>query len=149
MIKGLSYYIPVVIVLVLGIVAVFWLVLFIRNFVREKKGQTTCIKCKAAAPKTTQYPYLFLIPVSFGDTYDNAENYLRTHMVPIPGKQQIPTGQRACKVEVFDCPNCGGRQVEITDFLQVRGEDYAKGYYDFAYEEFRPLLEQWEKMYNR
>ncbi|MCM1182666.1 MAG: hypothetical protein NC337_04740 [Roseburia sp.] len=144
--KGLFYYIPGVIVLVLGAVAVFWLFTLIRNILRGKRGQSTCIKCKAAASKTTRCPYLFLIPVSFGDGYADAENYLRTHMVPISGTWQIPTGQRACRVEVFDCPKCGGRQVEITDFLQVRGKEVHEGCYEYAYEEFRPLLEQWENM---
>lgn len=146
--SSLTYYIPIVIVLVVIAAVALFLFTFIRNLIREKRGQSTCLKCKAAASKTTRYPYLFLIPVSFGDVYNDAENYLRTHMRPIMNKGQIPTGQRACKVEVFDCPRCNNRQVEITDFLQVRGEESPKSYYDFAYEPFRPLLEAWENMNN-
>lgn len=146
--SSLTYYIPIIVVAVVIAAVVWFLFTFIRNLIREKNGETTCLKCKAAAPKTTRYPYLFLIPVSFGDTYSDAENYLRSHMRPIMDKGQIPTGQRACKVEVFDCPRCNNRQVEITDFLQVRGTESAKAYYEFAYESFRPLLEAWENMYN-
>ena len=144
----MSYYLPGIIVLVVLVAVILFLISFIRNFIREKNGKTTCLKCKAAAPKISQYPYLFLIPVSFGDVYSDAENYLRTHMMPIMDKRQIPTGRRACKVEVFECPRCNNRQVEITDFLQVRGEECPKSYYNFAYESFRPLLEAWENMYN-
>lgn len=144
----MSYYIPGIIVLVVLAAVILFLISFIRNYIQEKNGKTTCSKCKAAAPKISRYPYLFLIPVSFGDVYSDAENYLRTHMMPIMDKRQIPTGQRACKVEVFECPRCNNRQVEITDFLQVRGEECPKSYYNFAYESFRPLLEAWENMYN-
>lgn len=143
---GLSYYIPAAAVTVAAVAAVCWIAVFIRNIIREKRGQTTCMKCKAAALKITAYPYLFLIPVLFGDVYNNAEEYLRTHMTPVLSKQQIPTGQRACMAAVFECPRCGCKQVEITDFLQVRGESYAKGHYKFAYEAFAPLLEDWERM---
>ena len=146
--SSLTYYIPAIIVVVVIAAVAWFLFTFLRNFIREKDGKTTCLKCKAAAPKITRYPYLFLIPVSFGDVYSDAENYLRSHMMPIMNKGQIPTGQRACKVEVFECPRCGNRQVEITDFLQVRGAESPKFYYDFAYEPFRPLLEAWENMNN-
>lgn len=142
----MSYYMPVIIVIVVAIPVALFLFTLIRTMIRDKKGQSTCRKCKAAAPKTSHYPYLFLIPVSFGDTYSDAENFLRSHMTPIMNKGQIPTGQRACKVEVFDCPRCNHRQIEITDFLQVRGEEVAKAYHTFDYEPFRPLLEAWENM---
>lgn len=146
--SSLSYYIPGIIVLVVSAAIVLFLFSFIRNYIREKNGKTTCLKCKAAAPGITRYPYLFLIPVSFGDVYSDAENYLRSHMTPIMDKGQIPTGRRACKVKVFECSRCNNRQVEITDFLQVRGEEYPKSYHNFAYESFRPLLEAWEDMMN-
>ncbi len=92
---------------------------------------------------------MFLLPISFGDTYDNAEKYLLSHMVPIMGREQIPTGRRACKIEVHLCSKCNKRQVVIEDFLLVRGEDYMKEYYKFSYEKFHPLLERWEEMEGR
>lgn len=144
--KGLSYYIPAAAVVAAAAVALCWGAIFIRNLIREKRGRTACIKCKAVGPRAAAYPYLFLIPVVFGKTYGCAQEYLRTHMTPILSKRQIPTGQRACRVEIFECPRCGARQVEITDFLQVRGEEYAQGHYAFDYEAFAPLLEDWERM---
>lgn len=143
---GLSYYLPVIIIGAVVVAALVFGVYFIREYLRIRKDGSTCIYCKAEAAKDSPRTYLFLLPISFGDTYDNAEKYLLSHMVPIRGREQIPTGRRACKVEVHCCKKCSKRQVVIEDFLLVRGEDYLKEYYKFAYETFRPLLEKWEEM---
>ena len=146
---SLSYYLPVIIILVvIGAVIVFG-ISFIREYVRIKKDGSTCMYCKAEAAKALPRTYLFLLPVSFGDTYENAEKYLLTHMTPIMGREQIPSGRRACKVEVHSCSKCSKKQVIIEDFLLVRGEDYLKEYYKFAYEKFRPLLVAWEEAEQR
>ena len=145
----LSYYLPIlIIVVVIGVVLVFG-VYFLREYLRIRKNGSTCIYCKAEAAKESPRTYLFLLPISFGDTYDNAEKYLLSHMVPIMGREQIPTGRRACKIEVHLCSKCNKRQVVIEDFLLVRGEDYMKEYYKFSYEKFHPLLERWEEMEGR
>lgn len=140
------YYLPyLILAAVIGIVLILGF-LFIREFLRIKRGETTCMYCKAAASKASKHSYLFLIPIHFGDTYGDAENYLRTHMRPIMENKQIPTGQRACRIELYSCSRCNKKQVNITDFLQVRGADYTKGSYVFAYEPFRHLLEEWDNM---
>lgn len=142
-----TYYLPYIIFAVVIIAAIIWGADIVRDVLRAKRGEITCISCKAAVPKSSQREYLFLIPVSFSDQYDNPESYLRSHMKPIMGKDQIPTGQRACKAEVYRCPQCGKDQVGIIDFLQVRGEEYTRGSYVFAYESFRTLLEAWENQF--
>ncbi len=144
----LFHYLPyLILAAVIGIVLLFGF-LFIREIIRGQKGEATCMYCKAAAPKASNHSYLFLIPVYFGDKYGDAENYLRTHMRPIMENRQIPTGQRACRIELYRCSRCDKKQVDITDFLQVRGADYIKGIYMFAYEPFRHLLEEWDNMAN-
>lgn len=145
----MNFYIPAFIAIVVVIVIIWVAFALIRGAIREKRGQSTCIKCKAAASKITQYPYLFLLPLSFGDTYSDAENYLRAHMTPIMDRRQIPTGKRACKVDVYECPRCNTRQAEITDFLLVRGADCNEGHYKFSYDSFRSVLEAWENMYHQ
>ena len=145
----LSYYLPIlIIVIVIGVVLVFG-VYFLREYLRIRKNGSTCIYCKAEAAKESPRTYLFLLPISFGDTYDNAEKYLLSHLVPIMGREQIPTGRRACNREVHLCSKCNTWQVVIEDFLLVRGEDYMKEYYKFSYEKFHPLLERWEEMEGR
>lgn len=138
---SLTYYLPEMMFVLLVIGALILAVCFFRDLFRGKNGESTCIYCKAAASKVSQQPFLFLLPVFFGEQYEDAENYLLSHMAPITGKEQIPGGRRACYVEVHSCSQCDKKQVVITDFLQVRGEDYIKGNYIFSYEKFRPLLE--------
>ena len=141
----LTEYLPVIIVGIVIIVALWWAASFIKTLLREKKGQITCIHCKAAAEKTSHYPYLFLIPVHFGKHYADPEKFLLRNMHPIMSKEQIPTGQRACRLTVFSCPHCSKQLVEITDFLQVRGEECPQEYHTFDLDPFRPLLESWER----
>lgn len=146
---SLSYYLPVIIILVVIAAVLVFGGSFIREYLRIRKNGSSCMYCKAEAAKALPRTYLFLLPISFGDTYENAENYLLTHMVPIMGREQIPSGRRACKVEVHSCSKCSKMQVIIEDFLLVRGEDYMKEYYKFSYEKFRPLLDAWEEMEQR
>lgn len=112
---------------------------------REKRGVSVCIYCKADAPRISQHTYLFLLPVFFGATYEDAQNYLLSHMKPIRGTEQIPTGMRACYVEVYLCPRCDKKHVAVRDFLRVRGEDHIQRIYRFPYEPFRPLMDSWEQ----
>lgn len=145
------YYLPEIIVVIVIGVALIWGFFLIRELLRVRRNASTCMYCKADAVKDSGHIYWFLLPISFGDTYDEEEKFLISNMRPIMGKDQIPTGQRACKAEVFHCTRCNKRQVDIEDFLQVRGEEYPKGHYTFAYEHFKHLLESWdgmeEKMY--
>lgn len=113
----ISYYLPVIVIGAVIVAAVVFGIYFIREYLRIRKDGSTCIYCNAEAAKDSPRIYLFLLPVSFGDTYDNAEQYLLSHMVPIRERGQIPTGRRACKVEVHSCKKCSKRQVVIEDFL--------------------------------
>lgn len=139
-----TYYLPSLILGAVVVVALIWGVGVVRDLIRGRRNEITCIYCKTAASKTSSHAYLFLIPVFFGEKYEDAENYLRSHMRPIQGKAQIPSGQRACRVEVYTCPKCDKTLVHITDFLLVRGEEYIKDAHIFPYEPFRPLLTAWE-----
>lgn len=143
-----TYYLPTIIFAAVVIAALVWAILIGRDVIRAGKGDATCMYCKAAAAKISKREYLYLIPAFFGDKYDNEESYLRSNMQPIMSKSQIPSGQRACRVEVYICSKCDKKQVGITDFLQVREEEYIKGGYVFAYESFRHLIEDWESQNN-
>lgn len=140
----LTYYLPEIMFGVFALVAIIWGILFVRDMVRRSGGKATCTHCKGNASKLTSPPYLFLLPISFGTKYDNPESYLRSHMVPILRKDRIPTGRRACHVDVYQCEKCGKKQVIITDFLQVRGDESVEGTYVYPYENFEPLLKRWE-----
>ena len=141
----LPYYLPVIVLaVVIGAVVVFG-ILIAKERQREKRGESACIYCKADAPRISQHTYLFLLPVFFGALYEDAQNYLLSNMKPIRGTEQIPTGMRACYVEVYLCPRCDKKHVAVRDFLRVRGEDHIQRIYRFPYEPFRPLMDSWEQ----
>lgn len=143
---GWIYYMPEILFIIAAIFAVFGIIYLVRALTADKEGQILCRKCQAPAVKSSYRTFLFLIPASFDQVYEDPEGYLSRNMKPIAGKEQIPTGRRACWLEVFTCTKCDERQVRIRDFLQVRGEEYLKGTYILPYESFRLLTEQWEEM---
>lgn len=141
-----TYYLPEIVFGVLALIVVIWAVALVMDLMRGKNGEGTCIHCKGKTVKDGYGPCLFLLPLHFGEMYEDSEEYLRTHMKPIFSKDQIPTGTRACWVEVYRCERCDKRQVKITDFLDVRGEENIKKTCEFPYETFRPLVEQWREL---
>lgn len=141
-----TYYLPEILFGTMALAAVIWAVALVIDLSRAKKGEASCVHCKGTAVKEGYGPCLFLLPLHFGEKYEDSQEYLRTHMKPIYSKDQIPTGMRACWLEVYRCERCDKRQVKITDFLQVRGEESIKETYVFPYEPFRSLVEQWREL---
>ena len=93
---ALTYYLPQIIFGILAAVVLVWLVFFIRELILRSHGKAVCIHCKKAAEKVSPEPYLFLLPVSFGDKYEDAEQYLPSHMRPIASEQEdVPAGWRS------------------------------------------------------
>ena len=142
--EALIYNLPEIIFGIVAVSVLIWCVFFMRERMLYSGGKTSCMDCKAAASRVVTPPYLFLLPVSFDAKYEDPENYLLSHMKPILGKDQIPSGRRACHMEVYQCGKCGRKQVVITDFLQVRGRENPEGTYIFAHEAFQPLIQRWE-----
>lgn len=145
-VSDLMYYLPELLLLLAVAAAAVWGFFFARSMLRNRAGKDTCPVCKGIAEKDFRYnePYLFALPLSFGDTYESAERYLPSHMIPIRDKTQIPLGRRACWVTVYRCTQCQNLHAVVVDFLQVRGEESVKGRYDMDFQLLRPLLEQWE-----
>ena len=141
-----TYYLPEIIFAVILAVALIWGVCFIREMILHSKGKAACVYCRHVTSKISPKKYLFLLPVSFGTKYADAKHYLPTHLRPIMGTDQIPTGKRACWVERYSCNRCGREQVMVTDFLLVRGTEDVKGTYVLPYEPFQKLIERWESM---
>jgi len=141
-----TYYLPEIVFAVILAIALIWGVCFIREMVLHSRGKSTCVYCKRTTSKVSPKKYLFLLPLSFGATYGDAEHYLPNHLMPIMGTGQIPTGRRACWVELYSCSQCGRQQVAVTDFLLVRGAEDVKGTYLLPYEPFERLIERWESI---
>lgn len=141
-----TYYLPEILLALFAAAALIWGVGFIREMVLLSKGNSTCVHCKHTTSKVSPKKYLFLLPISFGTTYEDAEHYLPAHLRPIMGTDHIPTGKRACWVEAYACSRCGRQQVTVTDFLLVRGVEDVKGTYTLPYEPFEKLIDRWESM---
>ena len=142
----IGFYLPEIIFAVLVTVALIGVILMVRDQFRYSNGKITCLHCKGASNKISRHPYLFFLLFSFGDQYEDAASYLPSHMTPISRKEDIPTGRRACWIEVYSCPQCSSKQVMITDFLQVRGTEHSKGTYVLPYAPFYSLIEAWKQI---
>ena len=108
---GWIYYMPEILFVIAAVIAVFGVISLIRALAADTEGKILCRKCQAPAVKSSTRTYLFLIPASFEQEYGDPEGYLSRNMKPIAGKEQIPTGRRACWLEVFTCTKCDERQV--------------------------------------
>ncbi len=89
---SLTYYLPEILFGCLAIVAILWGIMFIWSIFLSSKGKCSCRHCKGIASKTSEPPYLFLLPISFGTKYEDSEHYLASHIQPISDKSQIPSG---------------------------------------------------------
>lgn len=66
----------------------------------------------------------------------SAEYYLN-NATSIENTEQIPSGNRACRMFIFQCQSCGFKKVSIVDFLKVRDYEIVKSGDIYPYEKFR------------
>lgn len=103
----------------------------------EKKGY----KCKLCKEKMAEtHSYLYLIPARIDDVHEESSAYYLKNATPIQSQEQIPTGNRACYITVFQCQTCGYRDVSVVDFLKVRDKEIIKGGDVYSYKEFKDFL---------
>lgn len=145
----LSYYLPEIVLGIIAAAALIWGVCFTREMFLFSKGKVTCVHCRKTTSKDSSKKYLFLLPISFGQKYEDAEHYLPSHMTPIPGTDWIPTGRRACWVELYACSRCGRELVTVTDFLLVRDTEDVKAEYVLSAGPFLSLIDSWEALAKR
>lgn len=88
------------------------------------RGERTprCDMCKARTQRKGA-PRLFLIPVFNDKNYDLSAEYYAKSCRPLSRVEDIPVGQRACRMWPLVCPECGARAVLVVDFLRVRGQE--------------------------
>lgn len=132
--------IPLIIFL-LVVFARFILPHIIRGAVNKaaEKGNT-CDKCKGAMDTVSET--LCLIPVSFDHEHDRSAEYYIINATPIQSVEQIPTGNRACRIAVLKCRICGCREVGVVDFLRVRDNEITENIDIFPYEPFSGFIER-------
>lgn len=111
----------------------------------EEKG-VKCDVCKGQVMDREEY--LFLIPSSFDAPHVKDLQYYINNGRFISDVSQIPTGNRACRMAVTQCQNCGRREVVVIDFLRVRDSEVFKGAEAYPYEQLRGFLEQFPVSFN-
>lgn len=90
---------------------------------RAKWCDNYCGRCQHKMNGTAQLLYaLPNMTVGHYVRYENAE-YYKKHLVPIQQKSQVPAGMYACRITVYQCPQCGHRAVSLRAFLPVREEE--------------------------
>lgn len=81
-----------------------------------------CDVCRTRT-QTSGSAQLFLLPVYQDKDYTASAEYYSKNCRPISQMQDIPVGQRACRMWPLSCPGCGARAVLVVDFLMVRGQE--------------------------
>lgn len=103
----------------------------------EKRAEI-CEICKGKMVDTTCYMYL--IPVKFDDDHEESAEYYIKNGTRIDSTDQIPNGNRACRMYVFQCQSCGHKMVSVVDFLKVRENELVKGGDIYPYEKFQDFF---------
>ena len=103
----------------------------------EKVGNK-CKLCKNKMAETQSY--LYLIPARIDEEHEESSAYYLKNATPIQSREQIPTGNRACVITVYQCQSCGYRDVAVVDFLRVRDKEIIKGGDVYPYEDFKEFL---------
>lgn len=118
------------------------LVLRLILWLYTKYGNTDTIKCKQC--KGTMFSnehFLYLLPLHFDDKYKPSPDYYKENFVQIHSENEIPEYRRACHLYVFQCSECGNKNVSLIDFLRVRDTEVLKEGQVYPYEDFREYLE--------
>lgn len=103
----------------------------------ERKAEK-CEMCNGKMVDTTSY--LYLIPAKFGEEHEESAEYYIKNGTKIDSTEQIPNGNRACRMFIFQCQSCGHKKVSVVDFLKVRENELVKGGDIYPYEKFRDFF---------
>lgn len=110
--------------------------------VNHSDGETQkCKKCKGKMIVIKSY--LYLIPAEFDEEHEECADYYIQNVKPIKDTGDIPAGNRACYIHLFQCQGCGHKNVSVVDFLKVREMEAVKGGDIYPYEEFKYFLENY------
>lgn len=101
----------------------------------DEKCVEKCAKCKGKMVDTISY--LYLIPAKFDDVHEESADYYINNAMKIESEEQIPNGNRACRMFVFQCQNCGHKIVSVVDFLKVRECELVKCGDVYPYDTFK------------
>ena len=81
-----------------------------------------CSKCQSQMEEKKRQLYQLPMTVGHYTSHQRAE-YYQQNLVKVNGKADIPIGNYACGMKVYECPACGHRAVKLSIFLPVRDQE--------------------------
>ncbi len=81
-----------------------------------------CSQCQTKMEERKRQLYRLPMMVGHYTSHADAEYYKR-HLMKVHQKADIPVGNYACGMIVYECPECGHRPVKLSIFLPVRDEE--------------------------
>lgn len=118
----------------------FWWPLLTRFIIKKaSEKDSLCDLCKGVQDELDTT--LYLIPVQFDHTYTKSAEYYINNTTPIASEEEIPYGNRAVRMTILMCRNCGAKEVVVVDFLKVRDSEVFKGCEVYPYEKFKEFFE--------
>lgn len=118
----------------------FWWPLLTRFIIKKASGKDSlCDLCKGVQDELDTT--LYLIPVQFDHTYTKSAEYYINNTTPIASEEEIPSGNRAVRMTILMCRNCGAKEVVVVDFLKVRDSEVFKGCEVYPYKKFKEFFE--------
>ena len=91
---------------------------FIRN-IRSVFHDDWCKECKSEMEVKNKRLYALPMMVGHYVSHSEPEYYIK-NVTPVNKKAEIPTGQYACGLIAYKCPECLHEAVKLSVFLPVR-----------------------------
>ena len=76
-------------------------------------------KCQSQMEEKKRQLYMSPMIVGNYTSHENAE-YYKKNLIKVNQKSDIPTGNYACGMIQYECPECGHEAVKLSIFLPVR-----------------------------
>ncbi len=81
-----------------------------------------CSQCQATMEEKNRK--LYMLPMMVGHyTSHKQADYYKQNLIRVNKKADIPTGNYACGMIAYTCPNCGHTAVKLSIFLPVREQE--------------------------
>lgn len=81
-----------------------------------------CSKCQTKMEERKRQLYKLPMMVGHYTSHEEAD-YYKKNLIKVNRKADIPIGQYACGMIVYECPECGHRPVKLSIFLPVRDQE--------------------------
>lgn len=81
-----------------------------------------CSKCQNVMEERSRKLYMLPMMVGHYVSHKNPE-YYKQNLIPVNRKADIPTGNYACGIIAYRCPECFHKAVKLSIFLPVREQE--------------------------